>query len=268
MQKLPQIRVEKVWGRDVLPAPFDAGGKRIGEIWFDPVAPLQDLLAKYLFTSEKLSVQVHPDDARAPEGARGKEECWLILDAEPGAPIAVGLARKLDDDELKAAALDGSIESLLVWHEVRRGDFFYLPAGTVHAIGAGITLVEIQQNSDVTYRLYDYGRPRELHLDEALAIADRGPADPQHFASFDLARPSTLVDGPKFLLDLCVGSPPEAIRRRYSDACLVLPLSGHLKLDGLALAPGEAANAAGASGIACDEDAAYLLARPVSGTDR
>lgn len=168
--------VEKPWGRDVLPAPFESGqGQRIGEIWFEPPEEMTDILVKYIFTSEKLSVQVHPSDDQARElgeTGQGKEECWLVLDAEPGATLGIGFDEPLDADSLGAAALDGRIESLMTWHAVARGDFFYIPAGTVHAIGAGITLVEIQQNSDITYRLYDYGRPRELHLDKGVAVAD------------------------------------------------------------------------------------------------
>jgi mannose-6-phosphate isomerase len=166
------------------PAP---GGEPVGEIWFEAPKAITgataggaDLLIKYLFTSEKLSVQVHPDDAaaRARGHARGKEECWLVLDAEPGAQIGIGLGAATTPERLRAAALDGSVEALLDWKAVAAGDFFYLPAGTIHAIGAGVTLLEVQQNSDITYRLYDYGRPRELHLEDAVAVADPAPWQP------------------------------------------------------------------------------------------
>ncbi|PEQ10193.1 mannose-6-phosphate isomerase, partial [Novosphingobium sp. PC22D] len=157
-------QVEKPWGRDVLPAPFSApAGKRIGEIWFEPPPELPQLLVKYIFTSEALSVQVHPSDAEtmaAGLGRQGKEECWLILAAEPGARLGIGFREPLDGAAMRKAALDGSIEHLMDWHSVRPGDFFHIPAGTVHAIGAGVSLIEVQQNSDITYRLYDYGRPR------------------------------------------------------------------------------------------------------------
>lgn len=174
--------VEKVWGRRDLPAIFgDASGttEPIGEIWFaDDAAP--DLLVKCLFTSEKLSIQVHPDDAQARASGypRGKEEAWYVLSAEPGAAIGAGFTQDLTPDELRAAALDGSIEMLMTWHPVQPGDFFHVPAGTVHAIGAGLALVEIQQNVDLTYRLYDYGRPRPLHLDEGIAAAVAAPFQP------------------------------------------------------------------------------------------
>jgi mannose-6-phosphate isomerase len=131
------------------------------------------LLIKYLFTSERLSVQVHPDDeaARAAEQKRGKDEAWVILDAEPGARIGIGLKEPLTGAALRQAAENGSIADLLDWRPAAEGDVYYSPAGTIHSIGAGLTLLEVQQNSDVTYRLYDFGRPRELHLDEGIAAA-------------------------------------------------------------------------------------------------
>ena len=217
--------VEKVWGRTELPAPFTTpDGKRIGEIWFDPAPPCEALLAKYLFTSEKLSVQVHPSDADAPDGLSGKEECWLVLDADDDARLAIGFKEPISADAMRAAALDGSIEHLLDWHPAKRGDFFYLPAGTVHAIGPGLSLVEIQQNSDITYRLFDYGRPRELHLDEAMAVAEGTPHDPALRRVVDLSQSARLVDGQHFRLDYCVGQPGEALCDQYSGPALVMPL--------------------------------------------
>ncbi|MEE4204979.1 MAG: class I mannose-6-phosphate isomerase, partial [Erythrobacter sp.] len=128
--------VEKVWGRNDLPSPFAAPeGKRIGEIWFEPPPELPQVLVKYLFTSEKLSVQVHPSDADALPGEAGKEECWLVLDAEPGASLAIGFREEVPPERIEASARDGSIEDLLEWHPASAGDLFYLPAGTVHAIG-------------------------------------------------------------------------------------------------------------------------------------
>ena len=109
--------VEKPWGKDLLPAPFETpAGKRIGEIWFVPPADLPQLLVKYLFTSEKLSVQVHPSDTQtlaAGLGRQGKEECWLVIDAEPGATLGIGFRQAIDAEAMRAAALDGSIEDML-----------------------------------------------------------------------------------------------------------------------------------------------------------
>jgi mannose-6-phosphate isomerase len=179
--RLSTIRVEKPWGRRQLwrgfadPAP---GEPPVGEIWFDaPAGREPELLVKYLFTSERLSIQVHPDDAqaRARGFARGKDEAWVILDAQPGATIALGTIRPVSREELRRAALNGSIEALMDWRPVAEGDVIYSPANTIHAIGAGITLIEVQQNVDLTYRLYDYGRPRELHLDDGIAVSDPVP---------------------------------------------------------------------------------------------
>jgi mannose-6-phosphate isomerase len=147
--------VEKVWGSKHLEPWFPDRQEKTGEVWF----PAGELLIKFLFTTEDLSVQVHPNDAyaREYEHSRGKTEMWHILRAEPGA-----LARS------------GVIVDRLAWFACEPGDTFFVPAGTVHAIGRGLALCEIQQNSDVTYRLYDYGRPRELHLEKSLDVAKVG----------------------------------------------------------------------------------------------
>ncbi|WP_245804588.1 class I mannose-6-phosphate isomerase [Erythrobacter tepidarius] len=230
-RQLPTRMVAKVWGRDALPAPFRAPpGERIGEIWFEPPPELPQLLVKYLFTSEKLSVQVHPSDAEALPGEAGKEECWLVLDAAPDARLAIGFRRAVSADEIAAAAQDGTIEQLLEWHPARAGDLFYLPAGTVHAIGPGLALVEVQQNSDTTFRLYDYGRPRELHLDRALAVARGEPYDLAHRRS--VSDGPTLVEGPLFRFDRIEGAPDAATKAAYGEAALlVLPLAGTVVTD-------------------------------------
>lgn len=263
---LPTRSVEKPWGMDVLPAPFTApAGVRIGEVWFEPPASLPGLLVKYIFTSEKLSVQVHPSDAQtsaAGLGRQGKEECWLVIAAEPGAALGVGFAAPLDADAMRVAALDGSIEDLLVWHAVRPGDFFYIPAGTVHAIGAGVSLIEVQQNSDITYRLYDYGRPRELHLDDGIAVARGEPHDPalrRHVADRGSV---TLVDGPLFRLDRIDGLPAGDIAARYAGApLLVIPMTGSAQVSGSPVAPGECAIAADLDSVTFAADALVLIAQ-------
>jgi mannose-6-phosphate isomerase len=167
--------IEKPWGRTRLPAPFTNGGRgKIGEIWFEhPDRDDLPLLVKYIFTSEKLSIQVHPDDAQARKRGfqNGKTECWYVLEAEPDSRLGLGLKSELSSADIRSAALDGSIEELMDWKPVRAGDCILVPAGTIHAIGAGIALLEFQQNIDLTYRLYDYGRPRELHLDDAVDVS-------------------------------------------------------------------------------------------------
>jgi mannose-6-phosphate isomerase len=242
MTKLGAHLVEKPWGRTELPPAFgDTGGRRIGELWFDGPADAP-LLAKYIFTSERLSIQVHPDDeqARARGLPRGKSECWFIIDAEPGAVIGLGLVHQMDADELREAALNGSIERLLDWRRVAAGDFFYVPAGTIHAIGGGISLLEFQQNCDVTYRLYDYGRPRELHLDDALAVADRGPYPDGLRRTVSPDEHAVLVDGPQFRL---VHSHSDAMADRMR---WVMPLDGAQAGECLLLAPGERHDSDGA----------------------
>ena len=130
------------------------------------------LLVKLLFPNEKLSVQVHPDDAQAQAAgeARGKTECWYVLEAEPGASVMLGLKPDVDAEMLEASVADNTMESLVEKVPVSVGDMLFVDAGTVHAIGPGVVLLETQQTSDVTYRLYDYGRPRELHLEQGLKV--------------------------------------------------------------------------------------------------
>jgi len=257
---LPTRMVDKVWGRTDLPPPFAAPeGERIGEIWFEPPPELDALLVKYLFTSDKLSVQVHPADDQAPAGSRGKEECWFVLSADPDARLAIGFEREVSAEEMRAAALDGSIEQLLTWHPARAGDFFYIPAGTVHAIGPGLSLVEVQQNSDVTYRFYDYGRPRELHLEESVSVATGGPHPAQfrrHVASGESA---SLVDGPHFRLDRVVGRPDDAMASRYPGSLLVLPLAGEVAAAAENVPPGACALVNDFGALRFSDDAETLL---------
>ena len=162
---------ERVWGRTHLAPWFPDAERPTGEAWYLADRDLP-LLVKLIFTSERLSVQVHPDDGE--DGPRGKTEMWHILDAEPGASIALGFREPISRERLWKATRTGEIEDLLRWVPVRAGETYFTPAHTVHAIGGGIVLCEIQQNSDVTYRLWDYGRAREIHVEKAVPIADLG----------------------------------------------------------------------------------------------
>lgn len=242
---LPTSIVEKVWGRDCLPAPFVAPeGVRVGEIWFEPPPQIPGLLVKYLFTSEKLSVQCHPDAAQAMAvglGETGKEECWVVVAAEPGATLGIGFNEPLSAQQMRAAALDGSIEHMLTWHSVQAGDVFYIPAGTVHAIGPGCSIIEVQQNEDITFRLYDYGRDRELHLDEGLKVAQGKPYDMALHQRLPASGHAALVDGPKFRLDLVDGVPDEGLLYSYSEGLLVVPIAGEVLVNGVVVSPGECA---------------------------
>jgi mannose-6-phosphate isomerase len=263
---LPIRTIEKVWGRDALPAPFMAPeGQRVGEIWFEPPEQMPGLLVKYLFTSEKLSVQCHPDSDQAEAaglGCQGKEECWLVIAAEPGATLGIGFEREVTADEMRAAALDGSIEHLLTWHEVQVGDFFYIPANTVHAIGPGCSIVEVQQNCDITYRLYDYGRPRELHLEEGMAVADGSPYDAALHQRLPASGSASLVDGPHFRLDWVDGVPDDGLLYSYAAPLLVLPLQGEVLVAGEIVAPGECAYASDLASVTFAPEGKALVTAP------
>lgn len=176
--RLPTRFLEKVWGAQDLAPWFPEAKNKIGEVWFDADLPL---LVKFVFTSDRLSVQVHPDDAfaKAHENSAGKTEMWYVLRADPGAKLAIGFRQPITREKLRESAASGEIDDLLNWIGVEAGDAFFVPAGTVHAIGGGLAICEIQQHSDITYRLYDYGRPRELHLDKAEQVASLGPSPVQ-----------------------------------------------------------------------------------------
>lgn len=219
LTRLTPRLVPKVWGSQRLEPLFPDNAEKIGEVWFEGV-PNLPLLIKFLFTTEPLSVQVHPE---------GKTEMWHILAAEPGAKIAAGFREPITEKRLRESALSGEIEQLLEWHEARPGDTFFIPAGTVHAIGAGLTLCEIQQWSDVTYRLFDYGRPRELHLDQGIPVSRLGP-----HAARQTAREGVLVSCPffateKFRIDGKVSC----------NARMIVLLEGNLEIDGQPARAGE-----------------------------
>jgi len=200
--------VRKPWGvTDLRPwSDIDGSGAAVGELWFhrpDQTAPVTELLLKLLFTGAPLSIQVHPDDAFAHSIGlpNGKTEAWYILSALPAARVAVGLKRRVSPEELRASIRSGSIADLIQWRPVSKGDVVCVPAGTIHAIGAGIVLAEIQQRSDATFRLFDYGRQRELHEDNAVAVSDAGPMQSQPGSRRLSAVRTALVAGPHFIFE-------------------------------------------------------------------
>lgn len=265
--RLATITVEKPWGRTGLWPGFDnPSGVKIGEIWFAaPEGSNPDLMVKYLFTSEKLSIQVHEDDATAWAAgrARGKDEAWVILAAEPGAVIALGTREPVDSDTLRAAALDGSIETLVEWKPVSAGDVIYSPARTVHAIGPGLTLIEVQQNVDLTYRLYDYGRPRELHLEAGIAVSDAVPFVAPPIPGDVGGGRCILCEGGKFVLERwswhdarSVALPPQVLG-------WLIPVSGGGTVDGMPFVAGECWIVAGVVALDIDPGSDVLFAYPL-----
>ena len=180
------------------------------------------LLAKFLFPHEKLSVQVHPDDAQALRVGQpwGKTECWYVAHARPGAQLALGLKPGGTASDLKKAIAENRAEELLNWINVYTGDMIYVAGGTVHTLGPGSIIVETQQQSDTTYRLYDYGRPRELHLKDGLAAVK------EQVASGKVIRPAptvmsggrnrcaALVAAPYFVVDMFEAKDPLELSTR------------------------------------------------------
>jgi mannose-6-phosphate isomerase len=227
--------VERVWGSCDLRPWYDrvAKGDPIGEVWLtgdDCLAatgphkgtrladlfreqhgallgagapsPDSPLLIKTIFAKEKLSVQVHPDDAMARKYGllRGKTECWYALAAEPGAQVAVGVKPGTTLAEIEEGIRAGTLESDLNMVPVAAGDLIYVAAGTVHAIWPGSILLETQQNSDTTYRMYDYGRPRELHIEKSLE-AMRLKANAGKVAPRELTDRTLLIDAEYFRIE-------------------------------------------------------------------
>jgi mannose-6-phosphate isomerase len=176
------------------------------------------LLLKFLFPAEKLSVQVHPDDAGALLVGEpcGKTECWYVAHAKPGAQIGLGLKPQVTGSQFAEAIQQNRAEDLLNWINIFQGEMIYVAGGTVHTLGAGSVIVETQQQSDTTYRLYDYGRPRELHLERGISAIKQNtgsgkvlrPAPTQHGRN----RRSPLIAAPFFAVDMFETKEPQDFR--------------------------------------------------------
>ena len=198
----------KPWGAEHLHPWNNAahGGHAIGEIWYErpgnaALNPL--LLLKLLFTSQPLSIQVHPDDGFAHSIGlpNGKTEAWYVLSAVPDAKVALGLSQRLTSQQLRAAIDNGSISDLVAWRRVSASDTILVPAGTIYTIGAGLIIAELQQRSDATFRLFDHGSERELHIDKAIVVADPGPADFQVQQNQLTVERRLLVSNPHFVFE-------------------------------------------------------------------
>ena len=237
----------KPWGvADLRPwsnARYD--GKALGEIWYErPISGTADssLLLKLLFTSEPLSIQVHPDDAFAQSTGlpRGKSEAWYILSATPEAQVALGLKQRISPEHLRSAVADGSIEKLVAWRSVSPGEVIFVPAGTIHAIGAGLVIAEIQQRSDATFRLFDHGRQRELHIDSAVAVANAGPADFQAQPNRLTAERILLVSSPYFAFEKIDLPSDSAWRLRVEQETWFLVINGSARAGSFDVTIGDA----------------------------
>lgn len=266
--RLDARRVEKVWGSRNLPDMFgDAyrGPEPLGEIWFEhPDGRDVELLVKYLFTSEKLSIQVHPDDRAAALAGhrRGKDEAWVVLRTEQGATIGIGLREQVSREALRQAALDGSIEQMLDWRPAQAGDIYFSPAGTIHALGPGLMLIEIQQNSDVTYRLYDYGRPRELHLDEGIAAANPVPYRNPINRYLRTDGREVLAEGGAFVLERWSHPIAGTLRADKNRPVWLIPLGGEVTIGKDGLAPGTVWLVEDDTSVGVGADGSTLVAYP------
>jgi mannose-6-phosphate isomerase len=262
----------KVWGGSKMASlknlPAKKGSERLGETWevsVHPDGPSQYLnknlsdyltniempyLVKLIDTSDHLSVQVHPDDAFAKlhENSQGKTECWIILGAEEGSGIYLGLKEGVKKEEFEEALKKSErMDNFLVFHPVKRGDFFYVPAGSIHAIGNGVFLAEVQQSSGITYRVWDWnrlddeGESRELHIEKALQVINFSQ-EHNRLKTFKIKKEvfknqkSLLAEHPQFLLrqfTLDKGEEVEITLRNISRAKAILNLNGKIAIDGI-----------------------------------
>ena len=258
--------LQKPWGvTDPRPwSEADHAGRPIGEICFErssAVASEPALLLKILLTNQPLSIQVHPDDAYAQSIGlpHGKTEAWYVLGAQPGAAVALGLKHSLTPQQLRQAVDDGSIADLVAWRTISAGDAVFVPAGTIHTIGPGLVIAEIQQRSDATFRLFDHGRNRELHVDHALAAARAARAgsqpQPNHLANGR----TLLASNPHFVFERLELEPDSAWRLDASRETWLLILYGGARAGVLDVVMGEAVFAeaerielrAGEKGVVC-----------------
>ncbi len=194
-------------GRDLISVVEEWGSELLGDAVYKQYGGKLPLLVKFIDARNDLSIQVHPNDALAAErhGKFGKTEMWYIIDAEPGAALYAGFKESISKDEYRRRVADGTICDVLARHEVHPGDVFYIPAGRVHAICGGILLAEVQQSSDVTYRIFDYnrlgldGKPRQLHTDLAVdAIDFKVAADYRTHYGNTLETAAQVIDTPFF----------------------------------------------------------------------
>jgi mannose-6-phosphate isomerase len=201
-------------------------------------APGSPLLIKMIFAREKLSVQVHPDDkmARKYGEPRGKTECWYALDAQPGAEVALGIKPGTTPEEARVAIQESRLEELLNLIPVNKGDMIFVDAGTIHAVWPGAVLLETQQTSDLTYRMYDYGRPRELHLDKSLE-AMRLKTGAGKVAPKNVDGHSILIDQKYFRVERWKESLPSVENAAADVVQTLFVVDGKLRIEGDSFQP-------------------------------
>jgi len=242
-------------GRSLAELSAQYGADLVGDAANEPTR--FPLLLKFLFPREKLSVQVHPDDHAARQIGEpcGKNECWYVAHAKPGAQVALGLRAGVTKAQFERAIHDKHAEDLLNWVDVFAGDMIYVAGGTVHTLGPGAIIVETQQQSDTTFRLYDYGRPRELHLHQGFSVMKEQVGSGKVVRSqaraigIDGSRSSELVVSPYFVVELFALKDPHQFelageRAKKSvqilvaiDGCGVIEADG---IEPLAIAKGDA----------------------------
>jgi mannose-6-phosphate isomerase len=239
--------LQKPWGvTDLRPwGDMDNAGRPVGEICYERSsvnAAEPELLLKILLTDQPLSIQVHPDDIYAQSMGlpRGKTEAWYVLAAKPGAAVALGLKHDVTPEAMRRAIDDGSVADLVAWRTVSPGDAVVVPAGTIHAIGPGLVIAEVQQRSDTTFRLFDHGRDREIHVDHALATAQAGPSRVQMPAKRLANGRTLLASNPHFVFERLELEPDSTWRFDASRETWLLILDGYARAGGLEVVKGDA----------------------------
>jgi mannose-6-phosphate isomerase len=247
IQRVRGRAITKPWGRKDL-SPWSAHTSdedSVGEIWFDRAfhkSETDSLLLKLLFTSQPLSIQVHPGDAMARMIGlpNGKTEAWHVLAAEPDAKVALGLNAILTSAQLRESIKDGSIVDRVHWQNVKAGQTIFVPAGAIHAIGSGLVIAEIQQRSDATFRLFDFGRHRELQVELAVAAAMTGPTPDQDPPVRLTDARSLLVRDSHFILELLALPPTSRCQLEGGRETWLLIVDGNARIDHLNTSVGEA----------------------------
>ncbi len=239
----------KPWGTPLTnPWLENPAGQMVGEVWFTP-PPAVPILVKFLFTTGRLSIQVHPNDeyARGHHSSNGKTEMWHVLRSESDSTVGLGLRAGVTREQLVAAAGTAELEGLLDWMPARVGDTFFTEAETIHAVGKELVICEVQQISDVTYRLWDYGSDRELHLADGMRVS--------RLTTGSGRREPVALGGGRELLAECAYFRTERVTVEgtgvvpgQAQSMICVALAGSGELEGVAFGPGVAWELPGGQG--------------------